>query len=113
MSEYIKVTCARATNALHKLGKETLTQEDVVKALSEAGIDSRDGKKKYGDSGGYLEEGGWLKRVLGGWTITSDADTTGMIMIKVVPGMITGRVANIIEGALKRYGDAVEIRMEV
>lgn len=113
MSEYTKAICARATNALCKLNKEILTQQDVENALSEAEIDSKDGIRKYASSGGYLENGGWLKRVIGGWTLAPEAIPTGVIVVKVVPGKATVAVFNKIGKALEQYKGVVEIRMEV
>ena len=113
MSTYTNTVCARATNALVRLNKELLTTTDVAVALSNAGIDSIDGMRNYTSDKGYLTKGRYLIRVVGGWVLSDEAKTTGRIVIKVTPGMATGRVYNQVVKATKQLEGFVEIQMEV
>ena len=113
MSAYINTVCARVTNTLSRLNKELLTAEDVKDALSAEGIVSIDGRRKYTAGDGYLSEGGWLKRCIGGWVLPPEAETAGVIIIKVTPGMATGQVFKKVSKALEPFRGFTEMRMEV
>ena len=92
MSAYTSTVCGRVVNTLLRLNKTELTSKDVDNALIKAGIDSTDGRKNYTKGSGYLIKGGYLERILGGWAISDEAQSTNVITIRVTPGLNTDNV---------------------
>lgn len=113
MSMYIDTVCAEVTSTLGRLNKEILTADDVKDALKKTGIISIDGRRKYTANDGYLLEGGWLIRRIGGWTLAPEAIPTGVIVIKVTPGRATGQVLKKVSKALEPFRGFTELQMEV
>jgi len=112
MSIYTNTVCAGVVNTLARLNKEILTTDDIRAALKRAGVGSKGGMKNYTDDDGYLTEGGWLTRCIGGWVIPVGVVPTRTITIKVMPGKAAGQVFSSVSKALGTFKGFTVMEME-
>jgi len=112
MSIYTNTVCAWVVNTLARLNKEILTTDDVRTALKRAGVGSKGGMKNYTDDDGYLTEGEWLTRCIGGWAIPAGVVPTRTITINVTPGKAAGQVFSSVGKALETFKGFTVMEME-
>ena len=86
------------------LGRETITQPDLLQALRGVHIESPAGIQRYTAK---LEEYGYLNRVSGGWELTEESQDTGVIVLRVSPKQNTVNVAKGLKKAILPFGSTV------
>ena len=110
----VSTNCGRIANKLRLTGKEVFSVHDIRTSIIDgAGVQSHDGIDNYLGNNGHLRTLGYIQRCQGGWKLAEESKTSGVIMIKVTPNQNTAEVFNVIGAAAKRFGNVVEIRMEV
>ena len=113
MSTRTNAVCGRVSNALLRLNKEILTPEDVGVALAAEGIDSRTGIPAYANPDGYLVKGGYLIRVMGGWTLSDAATENAVIIATVSPQIVSGQVYKQMMKAMRPFEGLVTLELQV
>jgi len=61
---------------------------------------------------GYLTEGKWLTRCIGGWAIPAGVVPTRTITIKVMPGKAAGQVFSSVSKAMETFKGFTVMEME-
>ena len=110
----VSTNCGKIVNGMRLTGKEVFSVHDIRTAVIDgAGVQSPDGIDNYLGNTGHLRTLGYIQRCQGGWKLKDESKTSGVIMIKVTPNQNTAEVFNVIGAATKRFGNVVEMRMEV
>lgn len=109
----IKTVCGNVTNELRLTGKKLFSVKDIVDAVEKVGPTSKNGVDNYLGNDGHLAECGYIRRCKGGWELTEASRRTTTIVVKVSPVQNTVDVLNAIGVATKRFGNIVELSMEV
>lgn len=106
----INTVCANTVQKLKKLDKKLISYEDISYALNL----SKPSVDRYVHEPGYITKRGYLSRVLGGWELTSQSKTVGVIAVTITPnnnGMIE-EVEQTINEAVSKYGKVVTVKTE-
>jgi len=109
----IKTVCGNVANELRLTGKEIFSVNDIINAVRKFGPESKNSVDSYLGNDGNLAEGGYIRRCKGGWELTEASRRSTTITIKVSPVQNTVEVLNAIGVATKRFGNIVELSMEV
>lgn len=114
MRRSINAASGLVVKELALTGKEIFSADDIATALTQVGRGSKSSREDYMGRNGYLETRGFLLRVPGGLTIPDNL-TSGMIVVKVIPGneLLTAEVYAAIGDALNGFKGVTETRMEV
>lgn len=109
----IKTVCGNVTNELRLTGKKLFSVKDIVDAVEKVGPTSKNGVDSYLGNDGNLAKEGYIRRCKGGWELTETSRRSTTIVVKVSPVQNTVDVLNAISAATKRFGNIVELSMEV
>lgn len=109
----IKTVCGNVTNELKMIGKPVFSINPIIDAVEKYGPESKSGIDNYLGNDGHLAKCGYIRRCKGGWELTEAGRRTATIVVKVSPIQSTVEVLNVIGDATKRFGNIVELNLEV
>lgn len=110
----ITTNCGKVARELRLTGKTLFSVKDIIDAVEKCTtVRSRKGVNDYLGDDGYLFSAKYIHRCKGGWELTDASKKTSTITVKVSPGQNTVEVLNAIGVATKRFGNIVELSMEV
>lgn len=109
----VKTVCGNVVNELRLTGKEIFSVKDIADAVEKFGPESKNGVNSYLGNDGNLARDGYICRCKGGWELTEASRRTTTIIVKVSPTQNTVEVLNAVSVATKRFGNIVELSMEV
>ena len=110
----VSTNCGKIVNGMRRTGKEVFSVHDMKNVVIDfGGVKSQDGINNYLGNDGHLSTRRHVQRCRGGWKLTHESKIAGTIVVKVTPQQNTEEVFNVIGDATKRFGNVVEIRMEV